>query len=73
MPTEEFESRSVAGAWLHSRPDDRPGSWRFVVTQEDGQFTLGVTLDWADFQHLGLWVNRQTREHAKLLQARRGA
>lgn len=73
MPAERFQSRTTATGDLEIVPSDRSGLWVASISQDDGRYSLTVSLDWADFQRLGLFVNRETRRHSKLLQGRRGA
>lgn len=73
MPAERFQSGTTAFGDLEIVPSDQPGLWTASITQEGGLFKMVVTLDWSDFQRLGLFVNRETRRHALALRKPRGA
>lgn len=73
MPTERFIARCPGGTDVEMAPTPHDGVWELITRQQEGTDVMVATLDWADFQRLGLFVNRETRRHAKELQGRRGA
>lgn len=73
MPTERFIARCPGGTDVEMAAAPLPGVWELIVQQQAGADVMVATLDLADLQRLGLFVNRETRRHAKELQGRRGA